>query len=169
VRPYQSLLLLFLILNIITLLSPAYAVETGTEPWQGAYTTEAFAGGAIRDVYCDLVGLTEGTFGGLLFTVAGLVAIAMGVFGEGGQSKNILVVAIGAVAISTAVSLYFGDMGCGSGSSKGQNGANGQNNGAAKVATDDSAKEFKFPALFDGEQADAVPSQDLKDSEAELF
>lgn len=112
----------FLVIAFILLAGIDAAWAAGTEPWQGAYTTEAFAGGAIRSVYCDLVSVVEGTFGGLLFTVAGFVAIAMGVFGEGGQSKNILVVAIGALTISAAVSLYFGDLGCGSGSSSAQGG-----------------------------------------------
>jgi hypothetical protein len=100
-------------LIFLIICSSSYVFADGTEPWAGAYTSGEFAGGVIRDAYCDMVGLLQGTMGGLLFSVAGLVAIAMGVFGEGGQSKNILVVAIGALTSSVAVSLYFGDLGCG--------------------------------------------------------
>lgn len=103
----------FFIFSII-LFAASNVLADGEEPWEGAYTSGPFAGGVIRDVYCDMVGLLEGTMGGLLFAVAGLVAIAMGVFGEGGQSKNILVVAIGALTTSVLVSLYFGDL-CGGG------------------------------------------------------
>lgn len=99
-------------LILLIICSSSYVFADGVEPWEGAYTSGEFAGGVIRDVYCDMIGLLEGTMGGLLFSVAGLVAIAMGVFGEGGQSKNILVVAIGALTTSVAVSLHFGDLGC---------------------------------------------------------
>lgn len=98
---------------VLILCSASHVLADGVEPWEGAYTSGEFAGGVIRDVYCDMVGLLQGTMGGLLFAVSGLVAITMGVFGEGGQTKNILVVAIGALTSSVAVSLYFGDLGCG--------------------------------------------------------
>jgi len=152
----------------MTLITPSQAAEEGAEPWAGAYTSEAFAGGAIRSVYCDLVGLVEGSFGGLLFSVAGLVAIAMGVFGEGGQSKNIFIVAIGALTISTAVSLYFGDLGCGNGSAKG--------NTAKTLQTEEQAtkqfatKAFSLPSFSDSEQDAPVEADaETEESEAELF
>lgn len=103
-------------LILLIICSSSYVFADGVEPWEGAYTSGKFADGVIRDAYCDMINLLQGTMGGLLFAVSGLVAIAMGVFGEGGQSKNILVVAIGALSTSVAVSLHFGDLGCGTNS-----------------------------------------------------
>ena len=139
------------------------------EPWEGAYTSAPFGGGEIREAYCDLVSLVEGNFGALLFSVAGLVAVAMGVFGEGGQSKNILVVSIGALTISTLVSLYFGDMGCGNGSSSGGN----QQTRTAKTEETVATKSFKLPLLTSDTNEQVVPTDDAdaetEESEAELF
>ncbi len=148
----------FLMISLL-LVGSSYADEVGKEPWKGAYTTEQFADGAIRKVYCDLVGYVGGSFGGLLFSVAGLVAIAMGVFGEGRQSKNVLVVGIGAFSISAAVSLYFGDLGCGTG---------GQTGRTAKSEESVTAKEFSLP-YFSESKGDAPKSAEVEEGDAELF
>lgn len=148
------------------LASSAFAAEEGQEPWQGAYTSAPFGGGELREAYCDLVSMVEGSFGGLLFSVAGLVAVAMAVFGEGGQTKNVFVVSIGALTISTMVSLYFGDMGCGNGSST------GATNKSAAIEAPTEQKAFKLPLLSNSDDREnTIPQEEAEteESEAELF
>ncbi len=94
---------------------PEVHAQNAHEPWEGAYSEEAFAGGEIRQVYCDLVQLTEGTFGGLLFAAAGVMALGFAAFGMSHHSHTAVMTGIGAFAISAGVSLYFGDLGCGGG------------------------------------------------------
>ncbi len=172
--------LIFCLLLSLSYLSLAEA--QGEEPWEGAYTSEPFAGGAIREVYCDLTELVEGNFGGLLFTVAGVVAFAMSVFGEGRQAKNIFVVAVGAATISALISLYFGDLGCatrswrdGAGTAAG--GGAGTTGGTGTAAT--RTKTIEFPSLYDsseestGEESTESASRSTEagydDSDMELF
>ncbi len=106
---------LFLILTTF-LGNPAQA-QNAAEPWDGAYTSEPFADGAIRDVYCDLINLVEGNFGALLFVVAGILGITLIAFGDMKNAATMLIVAISAVTIGTGISLYFGDLGCSASSS----------------------------------------------------
>jgi hypothetical protein len=96
--------------------NPVLAQNT-LEPWKGAYTSEPFADNAIRGVYCDLVNLVEGSFGALLFIVAGILGITLIAFGDMKNAATMLVVAISAVTIGTGISLYFGDLGCSASSS----------------------------------------------------
>lgn len=110
----QCIKLLLLFLFTFLFVTPVFA-NNAHEPWQGAYTEGEFAGGEIRQAYCDMVGLVEGNFGGLLFSVAGVVALAFAAFGMSQHSKTAVAAGIGAFAISAAVSLYFGDLGCGNG------------------------------------------------------
>ena len=118
IMSFSKFLILFnLLLALITLIeSPAYAQNT-LEPWNGAYTSKPFANSAIRNVYCDLVNLVEGSFGALLFVVAGILGITLIAFGDMKNAATMLVVAISAVTIGAGISLYFGDLGCGANNS----------------------------------------------------
>ena len=101
------------LIGLAALLLPETALaQQATEPWQGAYTSPAFAGGAIRSVFCDLVGLIEGNFGALLVASAAVLAVASAAFGDFKHGTTAIMVAVGAFTISAGVSLYFGDMGC---------------------------------------------------------
>lgn len=95
------------------LLLPETVLAQATEPWEGAYTNKAFAGGEIREVYCDLVGLMEGSLGALLASAAAVLALASAAFGDARHGTTLIVCAIGTATISVGVSLYFGDFGCG--------------------------------------------------------
>ncbi len=88
----------------------AYAV--GAEPWTGAHSTGPFAGGEIRQAYCDIVSLVEGNLGALLATAAAVMAVASAAFGNIRQGAILGATAIGAATISAGVSLGFGDL-CG--------------------------------------------------------
>lgn len=74
---------------------------------------EHFAGGVIRDFYCDAVGLMEGTLGALLLAVAGTVAVGQAVFGDFSGAKSALITGVGAVSLAVATSLAFGAFDCG--------------------------------------------------------
>jgi hypothetical protein len=103
----------FLCISILIFASSYVSAQDAHEPWEGAYTEGPFAGGEIREAYCDMVQLTETTFGGLLFAAAGTLALGFAAFGQMRQSYTAVAGGIGAFAISAAVSLYFGDLGCG--------------------------------------------------------
>lgn len=81
-----------------------------TEPWPGAHTAPAFAGGELRDAYCDMQSLIEGSWGGLVAAAAAVMAVAAAAFGNLRHTTSLIVTAIGAFTISTGVSVYFGDM-----------------------------------------------------------
>jgi hypothetical protein len=93
--------------------SASTAFAAATAPWESAYSAPAFAGGAIREVFCDIVGMVQGSFGALLLSTAALMAVAGAAFGDMTSAKSGLVVGVGAATIAAGVSLYFGDLGCG--------------------------------------------------------
>lgn len=88
-------------------------------PWEDSYSASAFADGVIRESFCDLVSLVEGTFGGLLFAAAGLMAFGFAAFGDSKHGSTAAIVAGAAFSMSAGVSLYFGDLGCGAGAGSG--------------------------------------------------
>ena len=92
----------------------------GQAPWESAWTAESFGGeggghGPIREVFCDIAGLMEGSLGGLLASAAVVLAVGGAAFGDFTNAKSAMVVGIGGATILAGVSLYFGDMGCGGG------------------------------------------------------
>lgn len=99
-----------LLIVLLASANPAYAAEA---PWESAYNAEPFAGGVIRDVFCDLVGLIQGSFGALLLSTAALMAIGGAAFGDFTSAKTAIVVGVSSATIAAGVSLYFGDFGCG--------------------------------------------------------
>ncbi len=106
-------------LLLFNLLFSSLVFAQANEPWKGAYTSEKFAGGAIRDLYCDLVGEVEGSFGALQFIVGGMMAFGYAVFGDTKKTYAIIAAGIVGATMSTGISLYFGQM-CGGGAGNGQ-------------------------------------------------
>lgn len=107
-----SLRVLILYTFILFSFSPAYA-QNGSqaqEPWEGAYSTQAFAGGVIRNIYCDLAQEVEGSFGAMVFIVGGIVAFSTAVFGNPKRMYSIVMAGIVGATITTGVSLSFGKM-----------------------------------------------------------
>jgi len=88
------------------------ALAQGNPGYWNGNETEAFAGGVIRDAYCDVIGYVEGEFGGLLMVIAGILALGAAAFGDFKHGVTMLVTAIGAYTVSALVSLYFGQL-CG--------------------------------------------------------
>ncbi len=78
----------------------------------GAYTSDAFAGGELRDITCDIMEIVGGKFGGMLLTAAGIVAMTYAAFGDAKYTTSLITVGVGAFAISSMISIYFGDLGC---------------------------------------------------------
>lgn len=91
------------------------------EPWSGAYSSGPFADGVIRNAFCDIASLIEGSFGSLLATVAGVFLVISAAFGNLKQSPAFIMTAVGAATITTGVAVYFGDFGCSAGSNSTQN------------------------------------------------
>ena len=102
--------------------------------WQGV-DTEPFANGEIRDAYCDIIDLMEGNFGGMLMTIAGILAFATAAFGDLKHAITAVVVGISSFAIAAMTSLYFGQLCGGDGEINGFNNNLDQNpNVAAATA-----------------------------------
>jgi hypothetical protein len=120
ISPLRQIIFFVFILLSSFLNSDLVSAQSAKEPWQGAYTENEFAGGEIRKVYCDLVNLVEGAFGGLLLAAAGLMAFGFAAFGVSRHGYTAVTVGVSAFAISAAVSLYFGDLGCSNGAGGGQ-------------------------------------------------
>jgi len=99
---------LFFCLILLFLESTAFAQETGGW-WQGV-DTEPFANGEIREAYCDIIDLMEGSFGGMLMTIAGILAFATAAFGNLKHAITAVVVGISSFAIHAMTSLYFGQL-----------------------------------------------------------
>ena len=93
--------------------------------WQGV-DTEEFAGGEIREAYCDIIDLMEGNFGGMLMAIAGILAFATAAFGDLKHGITALIVGVSSFAIAAMTSLYFGEL-CGA---DGNNNARINNAGA---------------------------------------
>jgi len=143
---YHSILSMLLLL---ALFAPVEVLAQAKEPWEGAYTSPQFAGGAIRNVYCDLVGEVEGSFGALAFIVGGIMTFAYAVFGDTKKSYAIVMAGIIGATMSTGISLYFGKM-CGD---------NGGGNGTARTA-----KNSTYYESNDSEQLD-IPKLDFDQDE----
>ena len=79
--------------------------------WQGV-DTEEFADGEIRDAYCDIIDLMEGNLGGMLMSIAGILAFATAALGDFKHGITAIVVGISSFAIAALTSLYFGEL-CG--------------------------------------------------------
>ncbi len=109
--PYP-LWLLGLIVVAFIFCSSALAQGAQTLEASEAYSAGEFAGGAIRDVACDIMTLVGGKFGGMLLTAAGIVALTYAAFGDAKYASSLIVVGVGAFAISAMISVYFGDLGC---------------------------------------------------------
>ncbi len=101
--------ILFSFILVLSTQSFAFAQNGGW--WQGV-DTEPFANGELRDAYCDIIDLMEGNFGGMLMTVAGILAFATAAFGNFKHGITALVVGISSFAIAAMTSLYFGQL-CG--------------------------------------------------------
>ena len=82
----------------------------GSNGWWQGVDTEEFANGEIRDAYCDLIDLMEGSFGGMLMAVAGIIAFATAAFGDLKHGITTVVVGISSFAIAALTSLYFGQL-----------------------------------------------------------
>ena len=67
----------------------------------------------IEKAWCALYALSEGAWGGLITTAAGLGVIVSSVVGKYQSAFSLLVVAVSAFALRSFVSLYFGTLpGC---------------------------------------------------------
>lgn len=109
--PFPLWLLLALVCDLV-FCGSALAQGAQTLEATGAYSSPEFADGAIRDVVCDIMGLVGGTFGGMLLTAAGIVAMTYAAFGDAKYASSLIVVGVGAFAMSAMISIYFGDLGC---------------------------------------------------------
>ena len=56
--------------------------QEAAAPWDYAYNAEPFAGGVIREIFCDIVGLMDGPLGALVLTSAGVLAVGQAAFGR---------------------------------------------------------------------------------------
>ncbi|MFN8391903.1 MAG: hypothetical protein U0136_16560 [Bdellovibrionota bacterium] len=93
----------------------AHAADGGLDA-QGAFSSDGFAGGVFVDAICDLMDLLGGSLGAMLTTAAVVTGLIGAVSGGFQHVKSAISVAVGAFAISAGLSLYFGDFGCGTGS-----------------------------------------------------
>lgn len=93
----------------------------GNPGWWNGTDTEPFAGGVIRDAYCDIISLMEENLGGLFMAAAGILAFGAAAFGDLKHGLTAIATGISAFALSAMVSLYFGQL-CGGGGGGGQNG-----------------------------------------------
>jgi hypothetical protein len=93
--------------------------SSGNPGWWNGTETEPFAGGVIREAYCDIIDLLENNLGGLFMAAAGILAFGAAAFGDLKHGVTALVTGIGAFALSAMVSLYFGQL-CGGGAGNGR-------------------------------------------------
>lgn len=71
------------------------------------FASNAFAFDSVKFAIREICGHMQGNLGGLLMTVAGIGGITAAAFGNLRASHSLIVVGVGAVAISTVLSLYF--------------------------------------------------------------
>ena len=90
----------------------------GNPGWWRGVDTPAFAGGVIRDAYCDIIKYMEGTLGAMLMVIAGIAAFATAALGNMKHGITAVAVGISAFTISAVVSLFFGQL-CGGGANAG--------------------------------------------------
>ena len=118
---FKSLLtIFFLSLLFITdiFIADALAQNAAGNPgWWKGVETEPFAGGVIRDAYCDIISYMEGSLGGMLMAAAGIMAMAVAALGDFKHAATAVAVGIATVCISTVVGLFFGQL-CGGGQQK---------------------------------------------------
>ena len=91
------------------ILAPQQVLAENAGWWNGN-DPGAFKDGLIRNVYCDLLGLIEGNFGGLLTASAGVYAFAMAGIGNVKHSLAALTVALASFSMSAGISVNFGEM-----------------------------------------------------------
>lgn len=96
-----------------SLLLPGEALAQNDGYWNGT-ETDAFAGGAIREVYCDILDLMEGNLGGLLMSAAGILAFGAAAFGDLKHGITAVVTGVSAFSLAALMTLYFGQL-CGGG------------------------------------------------------
>ncbi|MCB0323773.1 MAG: hypothetical protein KDD69_09380 [Bdellovibrionales bacterium] len=152
---------LLALLVLIDCLAPSAAYAAGAQNLQGtgAYDAPEFANGAIRNVFCDLLSLVEGTFGGLLLTAAGFLAVGHAAFGDTRHATTIIPVGIGTFAMGAVISIYFGTM-CGGGGGGGTPAA-GRTYGIEATSTPISrALGFGEPAELEQVPAENTPTGD---------
>jgi hypothetical protein len=99
-------------ISIGVFFAPSFVLAQAVEPWAGAYTTQAFANGAIRNLYCDLVNEVESSFGALQFIAGAFGIFGYAAFGDYKKTYGLIISGIVAATMSTGISLYFGTM-CG--------------------------------------------------------
>jgi hypothetical protein len=78
----------------------------------GAYSSKGFADGVFVDAICDMYNLVQGSLGGLLMSASALCALVAAAMGNKSQFMAVIVVGVGAFALSSGVSLYFGTFNC---------------------------------------------------------
>ena len=147
----------------LLLAQSAFATQAA-EPWPGAYTSEAFADGAIREVFCDILGLVEGQFGALLASAAGVTAIAYAAFGQRGHASSAIITAVGAASIAAGISLYFGDFGCSGGEQVARTVSaevNEATNNSLLRAFSPQPQQQAAPDALEGEQTEKDPFQEM--------
>jgi hypothetical protein len=100
------------ILCNMLLADSAFAIPGAQEPWKEAYTSPPFAGGVIRDAFCDILGLLQGNLGALLATAAAVVAITSAAMGNLRGTSTLVLTGVAAVTLSAGISVGFGDFNC---------------------------------------------------------
>lgn len=125
-----------------------------------AYNAPQFAGGEIRQVFCDLLSLVEGEFGGLLLTAAGFLALSHAAFGDTKHATAVIPVAIGCFAAAGVVSIFFGTLCEADGSAVAGRVMPVQDNGGFGNREDDAA--FRRAMGFDRQPAELplAPAED---------
>lgn len=93
----------------------AGSVGGGNGSGSGTATNITVDDSVLRSSICALFHLIEGSFGGLIMTVAGIGAVVGAAFGMYRAGYSLLIVGIGAFILRSLVSLWFGTFGCGSG------------------------------------------------------
>ncbi len=101
-----------LLISVVFLFLESTALAQQANGWWQGVDTEAFADGEIRAAYCDIIDLMEGNLGGMLMSIAGIMAFAYAAFGELKHAVTAVIVGISSFAIHAMTSLYFGQL-CG--------------------------------------------------------
>lgn len=109
-RGSLSIFVLTIVVALIISAEPAFAQESLASV--GAYSSNGFAGGVFVRAICDLYSLVQGSFGGLLMSASALCALVAAAMGNKSQFIAVVVVGVGAFALSSGVSLYFGTFNC---------------------------------------------------------
>lgn len=145
---FKSLITIFCLILLFS--SEALAAEGNPGWWQGV-DTPAFAGGVIRDAYCDVISYMEGTLGAMLMAAAGVMAMGVAAFGDFKHVATAVAVGIATVCMSTVVGLFFGQLCGGGGQARVAAGVADINTARTNFATDQLAPDIDFEA---GENSD---------------